>query len=280
MSLFLDTNILISLVAHSHKFNYITTRYLNYLKDNKIKTYYADFTLEEFDNKIKKIKRAIVVLDHYPPSKSKLIARKTNEELLFSYYEDGFVTFDYFYSHMINTINHFTDFLNEDSLAKKFNIDKETLNKTQMEIINNISKYLKKSPNIAKHDAYLLALIKILREVHKDWFVDWILTLDKELWINDRRIANYGAPSCMHIESIPLMFYPYTLAESISSNFDYNDSDIYSSLVEISRIASMDANVKSAVNSFNDITDVNDTLVAYLKQICWIEGDSAMEKSL
>lgn len=273
MNLILDTNVLISLSAKADRYSYLVNKYIPYLLDTGIRMYYSEKTIREFEERLSRVRNAAYILDHYPNPRMKNIAKKTLDPILLSYYEGGFLRYDDFYRMMIKSIEDFGLIkIDDDFLKVQCNISKDQVESYAKEIEPLLVKYFEKSEYLAEHDAYLLSLVHNLREKHFGWYVDWILTLDNKLRYKDKRITGKSAPMCIHVEHVPRMFYPYTLAKSITLNTNnINECDIYKSLLEVSSLVADSDSTKKAIKNFEQIDDIEDQFVHYLQQICWEE---------
>jgi hypothetical protein len=223
MKLISDSNALIAYCCNYHKHNDFTYEYFDSIMDNLgIKIFYTDRTKEELKGFLEKIKRAVKSLDYYPEN-SYFIAKEIDESFTSTYFFNNYVSWERFENEFWEKI--FGKFhLIDKEYIEKAGISQDELNNLESIIVKDVCKYMMKSRPIAEHDAYLIALTRLLREKRSTgWFdfTDWIVTLDTRFLRLEKFVGQEGKEPyavSFFVKFIPLYFHHYYFLKSFSLN--------------------------------------------------------------
>lgn len=217
-----DSNALIAYCCNYHKHNDFTFEYFNSIINNLgVKIFYTDRTKEELEGFLEKIKRAVKSLDYYPEN-SYFIAKEIDESFTSTYFFNNYISWDRFENEFWEKINDNFCLIDE-KYIEKAGISQDELDNLESVIVKDVSKFMMKTRPIAEHDAYLIALARLLREKKTtDWydFTDWIVTLDTKFLRLEKFTGQKGKEPyavSFFVKFIPLYFHHYYFLKSFSS---------------------------------------------------------------
>jgi hypothetical protein len=227
IQIFADTNTIISYICHQDwDHNRIILSY-NFLKDQLgMEILYSEETKKELE-KIMHISSDVVKCLQYYPERASNIAKKADHPVVKGFFYENYINWDSYEELFWNELNDFFKLFADE---KKIYVQA----KNEMEnILEDVERIMHRRGARAKHDAYLIALVRLLRKVRSedmsgDWFrcfkyIDWISTPDFMFRKYDNSVSEKSDPVSLLVYYLPFYFHPYFIAKAIEEDFKIED---------------------------------------------------------
>ena len=118
----------------------------------------------------------------------------------------------------LKTVNSIFILYSEEMISNT-GVKQNELYKMKLDILPNVKEFMIKEGKVAEHDAYLIALTRLLRKNRSagDWFkyTDWVSTHDKFFMTFDKDVGERTDPVSFLVKFIPFYFHPYYIIKCI-----------------------------------------------------------------
>lgn len=210
--LFADTNTIIAYCCHYHPEHDTTYEYYNSLIERLgINIYYSLETKDELFGYLGNIEKVVKSLQYFP-ERALQIAKDIKEPIIEGYFLEGYINWEIYSREFLRTVNSIFILYSEEMMSKS-GVRESELYKMKLDILPNVKEFMIKDGKVAEHDAYLIALARLLRKNRSagDWFkyTDWVSTHDKFFMTFDKDVGERTDPVSFLVKFIPYYFHPY-----------------------------------------------------------------------
>lgn len=216
--IFADTNTIIAYCCHYHPEHDTTYEYYNSIKERLgINIYYSLETKNELFVYLKSIENVIRSLQYFP-ERALQLAREIKDPIIEGYFLEGYINWEMYSREFLKTANSIFILYSEEMISKT-GVKQNELYKMKLDILPNVKEFMIKEGKVAEHDAYLIALTRLLRKNRSsgDWFkyTDWVSTHDKFFMTFDKDVGERTDPVSFLVKFIPFYFHPYYIIKCI-----------------------------------------------------------------
>ena len=267
--IFLDTNTIVADLSHFDPNHETTREYLRFLESIGLQIYYTPETFGELKRHLKRVEKVINTLKYYPLSATQ-IAEGCNSPLVKSYIEEDYIEWDLFYKEFMETLNsRYSCFKLSESIDRDVRSNGDR-------ILSDVKEIMQKEKEVAKHDAYMISLVRNLRKEYGGEgfeYIYWFLTLDTSISMFDMYVGEFNPPTSIYLKRVPYYFYTHAIVNAIKDGKSKTSFDFYKLFLDAIWIVDVKgkevSNTVSEYEAIMDKEDITKKHLEYTKEILW-----------